>query len=114
MPGGDRTGPLGLGPGTGRQTGWCGPYGGRAAPAGKGWGAGWFGRGRGLGRGLRCGYRGFGWSRRGVPAAGYGGDDPASKDVALNEMEAYAGRLEAELNALREQMQALQEGSDPA
>lgn len=46
MPGGDRTGPLGQGPGTGRAMGFCSGYGGPgSASAGPGRGA--FGRGRG-------------------------------------------------------------------
>jgi len=55
MPGGDRTGPLGMGPMTGRGAGYCGGF---PAPGymnpmpgrGWGWGRGW-GRGRGGGRG---------------------------------------------------------------
>jgi len=59
MPGGDRTGPWGAGPMTGRATGYCAGY---SAPGyvnpvrgfGRGWGRG-YGRGRGFGRG-RCAY----------------------------------------------------------
>ncbi|MDI6890262.1 MAG: DUF5320 domain-containing protein [Thermodesulfovibrionales bacterium] len=59
MPFGDRTGPLGLGPRTGRAMGYCAGFGmpGYANPVpgrggfgfGRGWGRGrgWFGRGRG-------------------------------------------------------------------
>lgn len=52
MPGGDRTGPMGFGPMTGRAAGYCAGY---AAPGymnpvpGRGFGMG-FGRGRGRGR----------------------------------------------------------------
>ena len=60
MPGGDRTGPLGMGPMTGRGAGYCAgysvpgymnPYGGRgmAFRRGRFGGRGWFGRGRGYG-----------------------------------------------------------------
>lgn len=60
MPGGDRTGPLGMGPGTGRFAGFCAGYNvpGYMNPvfgAGRG-----FGYGRGFGRG-RGGGRGRGW-----------------------------------------------------
>ena len=51
MPGGDRTGPLGLGPRTGRAMGYC---------------AGYFIPGfmnQGFGRGIRGFGRGFGWRR---------------------------------------------------
>lgn len=57
MPFGDRTGPLGLGPRTGRAMGYCAGLGvpGYANPVfgggwfgfSRGWGRGWFGRGRG-------------------------------------------------------------------
>ena len=62
MPWGDRTGPLGQGPRTGRGLGYCAGYDSpgytRGTPAGRGYGLGrgWFGRGRGFGFG-----RGFGW-----------------------------------------------------
>jgi hypothetical protein len=93
MPRGDGTGPMGMGPMTGRAAGYCAGFGmpGSAnAPRGRGyyvisygWGLGLgrgygrgFGRGFGPGRGfgVGCGYgrgfgmgRGFGWRRRGVP-----------------------------------------------
>jgi len=59
MPGGDRTGPWGDGPMTGRAAGYCGSYSGPgyANPVrgyGRGFGRGWrrgYGRGRGFGRG---------------------------------------------------------------
>lgn len=51
MPGGDRTGPNGQGPMTGRQAGLCRGFNG---PAGQNFGAG-RGLGRGMGRGLGYG-----------------------------------------------------------
>jgi len=63
MPGGDGTGPGGMGPMTGRAAGFCAGYSvpGYANPVGgRGMGMGW-GRGRGMGRGRGFG-RGFGWS----------------------------------------------------
>jgi hypothetical protein len=63
MPGGDRTGPMGMGPMTGRAAGYCAGYpvpgfmnpipgyGGWGRAWGRPWGAGW-GRGMGWGRGL--------------------------------------------------------------
>jgi len=81
MPGGDRTGPMGMGPMTGRGAGYCAgfavpgfvnrPFGGFfGRPFG-----GFFGRGRGAGGGGR-GWRNMyyatglpGWARMGVPAA---------------------------------------------
>lgn len=55
MPGGDRTGPMGMGPMSGRAAGYCAGYGvpGYMNPAfGRGFGMG-FGRGRGFGGGGR-------------------------------------------------------------
>ena len=78
MPGGDRTGPLGQGPITGRGAGYCRGYGmagsanlGRSGGWGAGRGAG-FGRG-GYGRGWRnrflaTGVPGWAWNRGGVGA----------------------------------------------
>ena len=56
MPGGDRTGPRGLGPRTGRAAGYCAGYAvpGYMNPDVPGYGRGFgFGRGRGFGRGFR-------------------------------------------------------------
>ena len=64
MPAGDRTGPVGQGPRTGRALGYCSGYDvpgyTKAGGAGMGWGMR-RGGGRGLGRGFRGG--GFGWGR---------------------------------------------------
>ena len=64
MPGGDRTGPAGMGPMTGRAAGFCAGYSvpGYANPiGGRGLGSGG-GRGFGFGRGLGLGFRGGrGW-----------------------------------------------------
>ena len=86
MPGGDGTGPAGMGPMTGRAAGYCAGYGtpGFANPVvgrgrfgygvGRGFGRGaGFGRGvgRGFGRGFRRGFgRGFGAVSPGYPAYG--------------------------------------------
>ncbi|MGD8534675.1 MAG: DUF5320 domain-containing protein [Candidatus Aminicenantes bacterium] len=70
MPRGDRTGPMGLGPMTGRGMGLCGGnpgpgymYGGPGFGFGRGFGRG-LGFGRGYGRGMGFG-RGRGWRRAG-------------------------------------------------
>jgi len=71
MPAGDRTGPMGMGPMTGRAAGFCAGYGvpGYMNPVmGRGLGFGWgrgAGRGRGFGRGM-----GFGRTRWAVPYYG--------------------------------------------
>ena len=70
MPGGDGTGPGGMGPMTGRAAGFCAgfPMPGYANPVGgRGMGMGW-GRGGGWGRG-----RGFGWAGAGYGMPAYGG-----------------------------------------
>ncbi|MFX1436442.1 MAG: DUF5320 domain-containing protein [Promethearchaeota archaeon] len=67
MPGGDRTGPRGLGPRTGRSLGYCAGFDtpgytkGPGMGLGRGWGRGWgigYGRGFGYGRGRGWWYRG--------------------------------------------------------
>ena len=86
MPGGDRTGPAGMGPMTGRAAGYCAGYGvpGFANPIpGRGYGYGGWGRGGG-GRGHRNGFYATGltgWRRAGYgyPVAGgapYGASAP--------------------------------------
>jgi len=71
MPGGDRTGPFGAGPRTGRAAGYCVGYGmpGYANPiGGRGFGMGYGrGYGRGFGRGLGRGFRGGGGGWFGAP-----------------------------------------------
>jgi hypothetical protein len=72
MPGGDRTGPQGMGPMTGRGAGFCGGYAGAGFEnpvPGRGFGRGMgrsrgmgFGRGRGFGDGIGRG-RGMGFGR---------------------------------------------------
>lgn len=76
MPGGDRTGPLGQGPMTGRAAGYCAgyPVPGYMNPVpGRGRGYG-FGRRQGRGRGRGWG-RGFGWQWQAYPY-GYPYDPP--------------------------------------
>ncbi|KPL06443.1 hypothetical protein AMJ86_08525 [bacterium SM23_57] len=59
MPGGDRTGPWGQGPRTGRALGFCAGYD-RPGYMSPGWGRG-FGGGRGWGRGFGAGRGGRPW-----------------------------------------------------
>ena len=62
MPGGDRTGPMGMGPMTGRAAGFCAGFGAPGfASGGPGLGRGW---GRGFGRGWG---RGYGWQAPAAP-----------------------------------------------
>jgi hypothetical protein len=88
MPNFDGTGPMGMGPMTGRGLGPCGGF------ASRGWGMGWrrgFGRGRGLGRF-------FGW----------GG--PQTQKEQLKALAEYKKALEEELEDLRKEEEELNKG----
>ena len=107
MPAGDGTGPMGMGPRTGRAAGFCGGYempGYANAVAGRGWGRGGWSGGWG-GRGWR--HRNWyyatgvpGWARGGyAPSWAYGpyaGPPPAEEevDVLRREAEWLQQRLE--------------------
>jgi hypothetical protein len=116
MPRGDRTGPTGLGPMTGRRGGFCAGFGmpGYANPVpGRGFGMG-FGRGRGAwSRGFGGGGRGWrnwyyatgqpGWMRFGAAAAPFTSVDPEMEKQALkNQAEAMQGELDAIRRRLEE------------
>ncbi|KPJ60646.1 MAG: hypothetical protein AMJ46_05120 [Latescibacteria bacterium DG_63] len=117
MPRGDRTGPLGAGPMTGRAAGLCAGYPtpGYMNPIGGGWfgrGRGWFGGGRGGWGGRGWGGGGRGWRHRfwatGVPGWGVGGYGyPAFAGWPYPLMsEPTAGE---EMEFLKEQAEALKE-----
>lgn len=96
MPGGDRTGPAGGGPMTGRRLGFCVGSDQPVTYYGSG-----YGYGRGLGSGFRHGYmgrfnRGYGWGN--VPAPVYGTDLPNEKKY-----------LEREIEDLKEQLSFLED-----
>jgi hypothetical protein len=114
MPGGDRTGPLGMGPRTGRGAGYCGGIGipGYANPLpGRGSGIG-FGRGRGMwsrgsggaGRGWRNMFYATtlpGWMRFGGYAEPYQDPDrKIEKQVLKNQAEA----LQSELDLIKKRL----------
>ena len=95
MPGGDRTGPMGIGPMTGRGAGSCAGF---AVPGlvNRVFGAGLFGRGRGGGRGWRNMFYATGlpgWARVGLGVAG----------AALAASVFRGMTREQELDALRQQ-----------
>jgi hypothetical protein len=75
MPGGDRTGPMGMGPMTGRAAGYCAGYSfpGYMNPYGGHLGLG-FGWGRGRGRGF--GWRAWGFPYGAIPYGPYGSPVP--------------------------------------
>lgn len=106
MPGGDRTGPMGMGPMTGRGAGFCAGFGtpGYMNPA-PGWGRGF---GRGWGRGF--GWRAWGY-RRGFGNPWYGAPMPTDTPYAAPWGARQVSR-EEELDVLRNQASALQEELD--
>lgn len=122
MPAGDGTGPMGMGPMTGRRAGYCAGYGapGFANPiAGRGLGMGWGWGGRGGGRGWRNRYYATGvpgWARPGYaadwgapPAWGYGPyAAPPSKEQEADLLKARAGALQRELDALGQRIAELE------
>lgn len=116
MPGGDRTGPMGLGPMTGRAGGYCAGFGmpGYMNPApGRGMG---YGRGRGFrGRGFGGGGRGWrhwyyatgqpGWMRYGFNAAPYQNPDP---EIEKQELLHQAQALQSELDSIKKRLSEME------
>jgi len=106
MPRGDRTGPMGAGPRTGRGFGRCGGYDapGYATP-GYGFGPGW-GQGRGGWGG------GFGWGRRSFAAGPLGWDYPHSapppKEETLQALRSDADWLKGQLDAINKRIEELE------
>jgi len=112
MPKGDKTGPEGAGPMTGRGAGYCAGYSvpGYANPVsgyGRGWGRG---RGRGFGRGWRGG---FGRGRFAYPAPSVQpvpipvtqpAPQPQSPEQEIAVLENYQNSLEAEKADLDQEM----------
>ena len=108
MPGGDRTGPLGLGPRTGRRAGFCSGYDvpGYANPV-VGYGRG-FGFGRGWGRGFGRG-RGFWWREyypNSVPYPRYT-YPRESRDDEKTYLENLVKDLEEDLRRAKERLQEI-------
>lgn len=108
MPGGDRTGPAGMGPMTGRAAGFCAGYSvpGYANPiGGRGLGFGG-GRGFGFGRGLGLGFRGGrGWGVAPYAAPVY----PYGASVPFYGAQAYSPSPEQEADALKGQAEYLED-----
>lgn len=117
MPGRDRTGPMGMGPMTGRGMGYCAGVGapGYANPA-PGFGRG-FGRGRGgwgSGRGWRNQYYATGqpgWARAGygyAPAWDYGPYGPMTQEQETELLKSQAQALKRELDAITQRLEELE------
>lgn len=119
MPLGDRTGPAGLGPMTGRGAGYCAGYStpGYMNPvAGRGfYGRGGFGgRGGGRGRGYRNWYYQTGlpgWQRAqaGLPAYGGYADPYYAAPVGQISPEDEAGMLKDQAKAIKQELDAINE-----
>jgi len=115
MPGGDRTGPAGMGPMTGRRAGYCV---GNAGPGtmnlglGRGYGGGF---GRGLGLGFRGGRRG-GWAtpynRYGAPFASFtGAATPPQQELAS--LQADVAFLRSSLESVTKRIAELEARKKP-
>jgi len=113
MPLGDRTGPSGMGPGTGRAFGYC--YGFDTPGYTKGAGRG-MGRGMGFGRGMGRG-RGFGW---GFAAGaynpgllqGYPTMPSVSKDDEIKMLRSQAEALQRSQKEIEKRLAELEKGKD--
>ncbi|MFW6180162.1 MAG: DUF5320 domain-containing protein [Spirochaetota bacterium] len=122
MPGGDRTGPMGYGPMTGRAAGYCAGYPapGYMNPVPGGRGFGWGGRGRGwrnwyYATGLP-GWARAGWRipAYGAPGATYGGGVPLSPAIEpeqeMDLLKREAEMLGSRLDEIQRRIQELEKG----
>lgn len=111
MPGGDRTGPAGMGPMTGRAAGYCAGYPtpGYMSPMP---GRGYWGRGGGGGRGWRNMYRATGLTgwQRGSPGFSGRGVAPWGYPGPYETPYPYAPTEEQELESLRSEAKYLEDG----
>jgi hypothetical protein len=115
MPRGDRTGPMGLGPMTGRGVGLCAGF---PSPgyAAQGFGGGF--RGGSGGRMPAGGYGGGGWGWRhrffatGLPrwARSYEGDVPSNQETEW--LKERAGQLEKQLDAINQRIKEIESEPD--
>ncbi len=110
MPGGDRTGPAGMGPMTGRAMGFCAgyPVPGTMNPVGGGFRG--FGRGRGGGRGWRHQFYATGvpgWARGGY---GFGAAVPMapSAESELEALKQQAEFMQSSLNQINQRIQDIE------
>ena len=130
MPGGDRTGPMGAGPRTGRAAGFCAGYDVPGYMNPYGWyGGGWgrtrgFGGGRGRGWGRGMGWR-HGWGGGFGPrwGASYGYEapygyaapypvEPPTKEDELEMLKEQHGQLEAALKNIQKRISQLEKKGD--
>ncbi len=112
MPAGDRTGPEGRGPRTGRGLGYCSGYtmpGYANALPGRGMGMGW-GGGRGWGRGMAWGRGRAAWGMAPVwvPPVSYGYAPPSTADESAY-LRDQAQILKDQLDAIQKRLDDLEE-----
>ena len=107
MPGGDRTGPLGEGPMTGKGFGYCGGFDG----PGYGYMRPFFGRGFGFGRGRGRGMRrGMGFGMRwGAPVYPYPYAPPYSGENEAEILRQQAKHLEDSLEQINNRLTQMEE-----
>jgi hypothetical protein len=121
MPGGDRTGPMGMGPMTGRRAGYCAGF---AVPGfmnpGFGFGGGGWGRGGGRGRGRRnlfyaTGLTGWQRAAMGWPAGGFVGPNaapfigtPPTKEQEMELLHRQAEMLQSQLDEVKQRLAELE------
>ena len=112
MPRGDRTGPMGMGPMTGRGAGYCGGYDAPGyANAGPGYGYG-MGGGRGRGNRWRHWYHATGvpgWARFGA-APGWGPYAAPSPEQQMDALKNQAQFLKEQLDAITKHIEELEKG----
>lgn len=117
MPGGDRTGPRGAGPMTGRAAGYCAGFegpgsmnpgvgrgGGFGAGRGFGFGRGW---GRGLGRGRGAGGA-WGWRWRAFPSSAFPSESAPAPQTDANSLAEVLERMRTELADMRARIEQLE------
>ncbi|MDY0098091.1 MAG: DUF5320 domain-containing protein [Bacteroidales bacterium] len=109
MPGGDRTGPIGQGPVTGRRLGYCAGYDSPGFAKGSG---SWMGRGFSFGRGMGWG-RGFGRGRGfDVPYQNYAVGShwraPVSKEDEIRFLKSEADALKQSQQDIEKRLKELE------
>lgn len=121
MPRGDGTGPMGLGPMTGRAAGYCAGYGapGYANPMpGRGQGGRFGGRGRGWRHGYYAtglpGWARFGWAAPvwAAPMGGYEGPAPAPPVDEARALKEQADYLAEALEDVRKRLAEFESGPE--
>ncbi|MBN2278953.1 MAG: DUF5320 domain-containing protein [Candidatus Marinimicrobia bacterium] len=106
MPRGDRRGPDGLGPMTGRGLGYCAGYDSPGFTKGVARGGAGFGYGRGFGRGMG---RGFGWRNQYLYSP-YPVTPAYNKEQELTILNSQVADLTASLDSINKRIEELKNG----